>query len=276
MQTVRVQPDNLYVGPGMKPIAIVHAQVTSFYFMFAAIPGGVDLDRVVNRMLLATAKAMGADKVVNIRVDITPSSGIWVVRRKFTNHFDRLSYFDPVWRFLTRRLLRRRLNRMIHAAGKVDTFLLSDENLLGLISANYWRGSLYPWARRRASILKSLFGEREAHFFLCIRRYPDYLTSSWLQMASKGRPPAFEKYLEKFPPEGRGWAEVAADICGAVGAGNVTVWTYDWFSEDPSRVFRLLAPGTDFALPEKELKREILPSLTIILDEPTQGGPTFL
>jgi hypothetical protein len=81
VQTVRVQPDNLYVGPGMKPIAIVHAQVTSFYFMFAAIPGGVDLDRVVNRMLLATAKAMGADKVVNIRVDITPSSGIWVVRR---------------------------------------------------------------------------------------------------------------------------------------------------------------------------------------------------
>ena len=81
VQTVRVQPDNIYVGPGMKPIAIVHAQVSSFYFMFAAIPGGVDLDRVVNRMLLATAKALGADKVVNIRVDITPSSGIWVVRR---------------------------------------------------------------------------------------------------------------------------------------------------------------------------------------------------
>jgi hypothetical protein len=81
VQTVRVQPDNIYVGPGMKPIAIVHAQVTSFYFMFAAIPGGVDLDRVVNRMLLASAKAMGADKVVNIRVDITPSSGIWIVRR---------------------------------------------------------------------------------------------------------------------------------------------------------------------------------------------------
>ena len=49
--------------------------------MFAADPGGVDLDHVVNRMLLASAKALGADKVVNIRVDITPSGGIWVVRR---------------------------------------------------------------------------------------------------------------------------------------------------------------------------------------------------
>ena len=81
VQTVRVQPDNLYVGPGMRPIAIVHAQVTSAYFLFVPIPGGVDLDRVVNRMLLATAKAMGADKVVNIRVDITPDNGIWVLRR---------------------------------------------------------------------------------------------------------------------------------------------------------------------------------------------------
>ena len=81
VQTVRVQPDNIYVGPGMKPIAIVHAQVTTFCFLFAQIPGGVDLDHVVNRMLLATAKAMGADKVVNVRVDITPSGGVWVLRR---------------------------------------------------------------------------------------------------------------------------------------------------------------------------------------------------
>lgn len=81
VQTVRVQPDNLYVGPNLRPVAVVHAQVTSFYFLFVPIPGGVDLDRVVNRMLLASAKALGADKVVNIRVDITPSGGVWTLRR---------------------------------------------------------------------------------------------------------------------------------------------------------------------------------------------------
>ena len=81
VQTVRVQHENLYVGPGLKPIAVVHAQVSSFYFLFIPIPGGVDLDRVVNRMLLASAKALGADKVVNIRVDITPDSGVWTLRR---------------------------------------------------------------------------------------------------------------------------------------------------------------------------------------------------
>jgi len=81
VSTVRVQPDNLYVGAGMRPIAVVHAQATSAYFLFIPIPGHVDLDRVVNRMLLATAKTLGADKVVNVRVDITPDGGIWTLRK---------------------------------------------------------------------------------------------------------------------------------------------------------------------------------------------------
>ena len=81
VSTVRVQPESMYVGPKLRPIAVVHAQVSSAYFLFIPIPGGVDLDRVVNRMLIASAKALGADKVVNIRVDMTPDSGIWTLRR---------------------------------------------------------------------------------------------------------------------------------------------------------------------------------------------------
>ena len=81
VNTVRVQPESMYVGPGLRPIAVVHAQVTSAYILFIPIPGGVDLDRVVNRMLIAAAKAMGADKVVNIQVDITPDNGIWALRK---------------------------------------------------------------------------------------------------------------------------------------------------------------------------------------------------
>lgn len=81
VSTVRVQPESVYVGPGLRPIAVVHAQVSSAYLLFIPIPGGVDLDRVVNRMLVAAAKAMGADKVVNIQVDMTPEGGIWTLRK---------------------------------------------------------------------------------------------------------------------------------------------------------------------------------------------------
>src|SRR4029079_6691518 len=83
ISTVRVQPETVHVGPGLRPIAVIHAQVTSAYLLFIPIPGGVDLDRVVNRMLLATAKALGADKVVNVRVDITPDGGVWALRKLF-------------------------------------------------------------------------------------------------------------------------------------------------------------------------------------------------
>ncbi len=81
ISTVRVQPDSLYVSPHLRPIAMVHAQVSSAYVLFIPIPGGVDLDRVVNQMLLAAAKNLGADKVVNIHIDITPDGGIWTLRK---------------------------------------------------------------------------------------------------------------------------------------------------------------------------------------------------
>jgi hypothetical protein len=81
VSTVRVQPENLYVGPHLRPIAVVHAQVTSAYLLFIPIPGHVELDVVVNQMLIAAAKQLGADKVVDIKVDITPDDGVWVLRR---------------------------------------------------------------------------------------------------------------------------------------------------------------------------------------------------
>ena len=81
VQTVRVQGENVYAGEHLRPIAIVHAQVTSAYFLFLALPGHVDLDHVVNRMLLPAAKLLGADKVVDIKVDITPETGVWVLRK---------------------------------------------------------------------------------------------------------------------------------------------------------------------------------------------------
>lgn len=81
VSTVRVQPETLHVGPNLRPIAVIHAQVTSAYLLFIPIPGGVDLDRLVNRILLPTAKALGADKVVDIKIDYTPDTGIWTLRK---------------------------------------------------------------------------------------------------------------------------------------------------------------------------------------------------
>ena len=76
-----VSTESVYVGQHLRPIAIVHAQVTSAYLFFIPIPGHVSLDYVVNRMLLPAAKRLGADKVVDVKVDITPEDGIWTLRK---------------------------------------------------------------------------------------------------------------------------------------------------------------------------------------------------
>ncbi len=79
--TVRLQPDNVHVGPGLRPIAGIQANATTGYVLFVPIPGNVDLDRVVNRMLVVKAKIMGADKVAQLRFSVTPDGGIWALRK---------------------------------------------------------------------------------------------------------------------------------------------------------------------------------------------------
>ncbi|MEZ4369052.1 MAG: hypothetical protein R2939_22635 [Kofleriaceae bacterium] len=81
VSTVRLQPENVEVGPGLTPVAAIQANATSAYVLFLAIPGGVDLDRVVNRMLIVAAKTLGADKVTDLRFDVTPSGGVWALRK---------------------------------------------------------------------------------------------------------------------------------------------------------------------------------------------------
>lgn len=81
ISTVRLQPENVEVGPGLRPVAAIQANASSAYVLFIPLPGGVSLDRVVNRMLIVAAKTMGADKIVNLQFSVTPDNGIWTLRK---------------------------------------------------------------------------------------------------------------------------------------------------------------------------------------------------
>ena len=81
LSIARVQPENVAVGPGLRPIAVIQANAISGYVAFVPLPGGVSLDRVVNRMLIVAAKTIGADKVANLVFEQTPDGGIWAIRR---------------------------------------------------------------------------------------------------------------------------------------------------------------------------------------------------
>jgi len=70
VDTVRIQAETVDVGPNARPIAGVQAAVASFYILGIAIPGDRTLDRVVNRMLIAATKSMGADKIYNLTFEV--------------------------------------------------------------------------------------------------------------------------------------------------------------------------------------------------------------
>jgi hypothetical protein len=78
---VRLQPDAVHVGKGLRPVAGIQANATSAYVLFFPIPGKVDLDHVVNQMLVVKAKTLGADKVQILSFDVTPNGGIWTLRK---------------------------------------------------------------------------------------------------------------------------------------------------------------------------------------------------
>jgi hypothetical protein len=81
ISTVRLQPEAIDVGPGLRPVAGIQCDATSAYVLFIPLPGGVDLDKVVNQMLVVTAKTMGADKITQLRFDMTPEDGVWALRK---------------------------------------------------------------------------------------------------------------------------------------------------------------------------------------------------
>lgn len=81
VSTVRLQPEAIEAGPGLRPIAGIQANATSAYILFIPVPGGVSLDRVINQMLVVTAKTMGADKVTNLEFDVTPEGGVYALRK---------------------------------------------------------------------------------------------------------------------------------------------------------------------------------------------------
>ncbi len=82
VDVVRLQPDQLRTPKGMEPLAGIRATCLGFYLFTLGLPEA-DLDRVINELLMKEAKKIGADQVINLRFDATPSHGIWWLTKLF-------------------------------------------------------------------------------------------------------------------------------------------------------------------------------------------------
>jgi hypothetical protein len=76
VDVVRLQPDLIEVPEGMEPVAGIQATCLGFYLFTLGIPDA-DLEKAVNELLMAEARKIGAERVMNLRFEATPEGGIW-------------------------------------------------------------------------------------------------------------------------------------------------------------------------------------------------------
>jgi hypothetical protein len=80
VDVVRLQPDLLEAPEGMEPLAGIQATCMGFYLFTLGIPYA-DMDKAVNDLLFKEAKKLGAERVVGLRFEGTPSGGIWFLTK---------------------------------------------------------------------------------------------------------------------------------------------------------------------------------------------------
>lgn len=76
VDVVRLQPDLIEVPEGMEPVAGIQATCIGFYIFTLGLPDA-DLEKAVNELLMTEARKLGAERVMNLRFEATPESGIW-------------------------------------------------------------------------------------------------------------------------------------------------------------------------------------------------------
>lgn len=170
-------------------------------------------------------------------------------RKGYSAFLNRIENRYPAFISLLSPMIESRFREQLVPLSGSSLVVISDENLLGGLAPIAAKHRLYPHAVRMVSAVKRAAGPNDAHYFLCIRNYPEFIVSMYLHLVIQGRRvPPLESVTADFLGGARGWAEVVADVAKVVGAGRLTVWTYEHYRDAPSAVLDVLAPGVPVEL----------------------------
>lgn len=82
VEVVRLQPDLLHTPAHTEPLAALHATCSGFYFFTLGLPSA-DPDKAVNELLIKEARRLGAHRLIDLHVEVTPSTGVWWLTKLF-------------------------------------------------------------------------------------------------------------------------------------------------------------------------------------------------
>lgn len=142
-----------------------------------------------------------------------------------------------------------RLERRVAAALErlrargLQRLLLSDENLLGCMAGCLAAGAPYPEAWGRVRRLDALFGGRIALAGLAMRPPAGWWASVLAHRMTRRGPPPDPALIDRLAGQTRGWADITADLGGALPGRTVAVWEYDRLVDRPTRLLAALLQG---------------------------------
>ncbi|WP_120077440.1 hypothetical protein [Aurantiacibacter odishensis] len=159
---------------------------------------------------------------------------------------------------LLERLRKFRRGPFYGGAGKVASLLepqmpvvLSEENIIGN-PADCIGGEIYPHASRRLDALAPAFGQRPVEVWLCLRNYPDFLSSVFAESLRHGSHMEIGEFLEANAEPQGGWIELVASIRHSLPRCRLVIWRYEDFAGLGRDILKGLAGIEDIALADPQ------------------------
>ncbi len=166
--------------------------------------------------------------------------------------------------------------RQLEIDAKLETVVLSDENLLGFLNSIFTHGAFYPDTAHRLSKLKAMLPVDPIKIVVAIRPYESFFASAYGRWLAPERMVLSRETLAALVLAlKRGWQDVLADIAGAFPESELLVSEYSANPRfGPAQLSAILGPLADelFYNPLYRWNRSMSARQTMLYEQAVAAG----
>lgn len=122
-------------------------------------------------------------------------------------------------------LIRMELDRLTHCL--VDTLIVSEENMIGVMGNNLEQAQLYPDAKARLQRFAPAFEHRCKRIALSVRSYDKYWASVMAFLVERGHEMPCDDLLDRLVTQPRRWRDVIGEIASVFPRAQLMVWPFE-------------------------------------------------
>lgn len=122
-------------------------------------------------------------------------------------------------------LIRMELDRL--ALSKVQSLIVSEENMIGSMHNNLGQAKLYPDTEPRLARFSTAFSQRCKRVAFSVRSYDKYWTSVLSFMLERDRPRPNAAMLDRLVTQPRRWRDIINEVAAVFPRADLVVWPFE-------------------------------------------------